>query len=375
MKIAIFGGAFDPFHSEHKKIILACKKELCVDKVIIVPSYCPPHKDSKITNFDDRTAMVKAATCDLDYVAIDSIELERNTTNPTNVVLPLLKEKYPCDKLYFVIGGDSMVHFHTWLKPEIVAKTATLAVISREGYIGLKESIENAKKQFKADIVLLNAVGEEVSSSIIKATIELGLEPQYLQNDVLYIIKEKGLYKHFFDMVSKLKNNIPAKTFAHAISTTLYAMRFVAKLNLNYTKVFTACVLHDCAKHKKLEIVGVPAPVVHQYTGADTAKKEYGITDEEVLNAIRYHTSGRENMTALEKLVYVADMLEPSRHYEGVQVLREEIEKDFEKGFYTCVKASMTKLIEEKNPIYPLTKSCLAYYTISRDDKSPATHN
>lgn len=370
MKIAIFGGAFDPFHTEHKKIITACKSELGVDRVIVVPSYSPPHKACKISPYDDRYAMVKAGTADLDYVTIDNIEKERNKVNPTSTVLPLLKAKYPCEELFFVIGGDSMVHFHTWIYPEIIAKNATLAVVARSGVNGLAQAIKDAEKKYNAKIILLNFVGEEVSSSVIKASVELGLEPQNLQKEVIDIIAERGLYTQFKDIISKLKSNIPEKTFLHVSSTALYAMRFVTKLKLNYEKVFLACILHDCTKHLKLDCDGVPAPVVHQFTGADCAKNEYGIVDEDILNAIRYHTSGKPGMTALEQLVYVADMLEPRRHYDGVEILRSELDKDFDKGFYKSVEAAMAKLKEDKNQIYPLTKSCLAYYTINKDIKS-----
>jgi nicotinate-nucleotide adenylyltransferase len=363
MKIAIFGGAFDPFHSEHKKIILACKSVLGVDKVVVVPSQLPPHKSSLMTDFDSRCDMIKLATSDIDYVQIDDIEKNNKGTNPTYKTLPLLSKKYPCDELYFIIGGDSMVNFHSWIKPEVVAKYATIAVVKRDGYDNLEQSIYSARKDYNAKIVLMDVTGDDISSSIIKATIELGLETQNLQKEVLNYIIANQLYSHFSSIVNKLKEEIPTKTFNHVSSTVIYAMRFVAKLNLNYEKVFLACILHDCAKHKKIVLDNVPAPVVHQFTGADCAKSEYHIDDEEVLDAIRYHTSGKPDMSNLGKLVYVADMLEPLRHYDKVDDLREEIEKDFDTGFYKCIKSSMEKLIEEKNPIYPLTKSCLEYYT------------
>jgi nicotinate-nucleotide adenylyltransferase len=366
MDIAVFGGAFDPFHLEHKKIIQACKDELKVDKVIVVPSYSPPHKSSPLSDFDDRLAMVKAGTKDMDFVIIDTIERTRNTKNPTSVVLPILKEKYKSDKFYFVIGGDSMVHFHTWIKPEIIAKCATLAVIKREGYSDQIEAIERAKKDYDANIVLLNATGEEVSSSIIKATIELDLVPQNIDNDIYSIIKERQMYNKFSDIVLRLKNSIPKETFNHSVSTTLFGMKYVTILKLSYEKVFLACLLHDCAKHIKKEIDGVPMAVSHQYLGAEYAEKEYGINDREVLDAIKCHTSGKPNMSNLEKLVYVADMLEPNRKYDGVERLRIELEKDFEQGFYLCIESAMSKLLKEKNPIYPLTNRCLKYYTRNR---------
>lgn len=367
MRIAIFGGAFDPFHTEHRKIIVSCKKELSIDKVVVVPSFSPPHKNSPMSDFNDRFSMVIAGTADLDYVIVDKIEKERNTENPTYKVLPLLKEKYPCDELYFVIGGDSMIHFHTWIKPDIITKYATLAVISRDGYNGLNEAIANAKKHYGAKIILLNAEGEEVSSSIIKASIELGLDTQYLQKQVREIIYKRKLYKRYNDIVNKLRSNISEKTFQHSCSTVIYAMKFVSILNLDYEKVFLSCLLHDCAKNLNVEMKGVPSPVIHQFIGAETTKNEYGIIDEEILDAIKYHTTGKEEMSVLGKLVFVADMLEPLRNFDNVQMLRKEIEKDFENGFFLCLNSSYNKIAKEKNSVYPLTKRCIEYYTDIRN--------
>ena len=82
---------------------------------------------------------------------------------------------------------------------------------------------------------------------------------------------------------------------------------------------------------------GVPAPVVHQFTGAERARDFYGVTDERILSAIRYHTSGKPDMTKLEKITFSADMLEPNRNFDGVEKLRAIMDEDFEKGFIACV--------------------------------------
>ena len=96
--------------------------------------------------------------------------------------------------------------------------------------------------------------------------------------------------------------------------------------------------------------------------GREIAQNEYGISDEEILSAIEYHTTGRAGMSKLEKLIYCADMLEEGRNYPGAEELRKETENDFDKGFLSCVKKSL-KFIEDKgNPVYGLTKECVRYY-------------
>ena len=88
----------------------------------------------------------------------------------------------------------------------------------------------------------------------------------------------------------------------------------------------------------------------------------YDIDDNEIIEAIEFHTTGKPEMTTLGKIVYCADMLEEGRSYIGVERLREVIENDFEKGFVECVNASFKKLIEDNKPFHPLTKSCVEYY-------------
>ena len=163
-------------------------------------------------------------------------------------------------------------------------------------------------------------------------------------------------------MVSKVKEDIPERTFIHCASCAIYAEGFAGLLNLKYEDVFVSALLHDCAKHLDMEMEGVPKPVVHQFSGADRAKEKYGINDEVILDAIRYHTSGKPDMTKPGKLIYCADMLEPNRVYDGVDELRKEINEDFEKGFVACITRSYDHLLQQNRPIYPLTKECVEYY-------------
>lgn len=363
MNIGIFGGAFDPFHKEHKEIIVAAKKQLALDKLIIVPSFSPPHKTAITSPYLSRRKMVEVSVKDLDYVIIDDIEQQRNTLNPTNEILAILKEKYPCDNLYFIIGGDSMVYFHTWINPKKICSLATLAVAKREGYNDkIQASIDYAKDNYNANIVCLNYNGKEVSSSEIKASIELNMDSQNISEEVKAVIEEEGLYKEFSELVSKIKKNIPSYTFVHVGNSVLYGLKLNAAFNLPYRKVFLACILHDCAKHLHIDMEGVPPKVVHQFTGATLAKELYGIYEEDILDAIRYHTTGKQEMSDLGRLVYCADMLEKDRDFAGVEELRLTIEKDFDRGFLACINKSVSKLSKENNPIHPLTKECAAYY-------------
>lgn len=362
MKIGVFGGAFDPFHQEHKKIIVASHDELGLDKVVLLPSYMPPHKKGEITPYADRRAMIEAGCSDLPYVVIDDLEKERATVNPTFVTLPILKEKYPSDEFFFIMGGDSAANFHKWINPQIIADTAKLVVVARKGSGNVADAARWIRETFSADVRLLSFCGDFVSSSAIKAAVTVGLEPNGLSKEVFDVVCKNKLYSSFSDLVERVKTDVPEKTFWHVARTAVYAEEFRSLLGLKYEDVFLAGLLHDCAKHLSIEMNGVPSPVVHQFSGADLARDRYGVTDEGILDAIRYHTTGKPNMSALGKLIFCADILEPGRKYDGVDELRKIISSDFEKGFVACVKRSYDHLVEKGGEIYYLTKECLDFY-------------
>ena len=137
----------------------------------------------------------------------------------------------------------------------------------------------------------------------------------------------------------------------------------------------TAALFHDCAKNLPPDSPylrgfrppkGVPEPVLHQYSGAYVAEKFFEVTDGEVLDAIRYHTSGRADMTSLEKLVFLSDMLESGRQFDGVEKLRRIFR---EEGLDPCMrqalKDTLSYLEKSGGEIYPLTRE--AYEFLKRE--------
>lgn len=361
MKIGFFGGAFDPYHLEHKNIVLHAKEELGLDKVIVYPSNLPPHKTCAAP-FQKRLELLKRAVKPYDFIIVDDIEGTTGKVNPTVEILPLLQKKYPCDESFFIIGGDSLLKFDTWIRPQEIAKMTKIAVVARENREEVLRKKEETEKKYGADVTVLDYVGKSVSSSLIKAHIELGDKPDGLDEETYEIIRELGLYGERKALIEKQKAFLKPERYEHVKRTTYYALKLNVNLGLNYDKVFTAAFFHDCAKPIKREIPGVPAGVVHQFVGPEIAKNEYGICDEEVLNAIGCHTTGKPGMTTLEKLIFCADMLEEGRKYDGVEKLRELIEKDFEKGFFACVKATYELLTSQRRDVHPLTKMCFEYY-------------
>ena len=141
-----------------------------------------------------------------------------------------------------------------------------------------------------------------------------------------------------------------------------------------------AALFHDCAKNlpdnspylqgfiMPTEWGKVPSEVIHQFAGAYVAEKYFGVQDEDLLNAVRYHTSARPNMSELEKLIFLADMLEEERNYDCVDALRALFwsEKDLDKCLAEALYQTLLFLGRKGGEIYPLTKAAYDFYADKR---------
>ena len=155
------------------------------------------------------------------------------------------------------------------------------------------------------------------------------------------------------------------KRWDHTCGVVLAGLKINEKTGLPYEKVFLSCLLHDCMKYAEKVHEGVPADtvgtkIVHAFNGAEEARVGFGVTDPEILDAIRYHTTGRAGMSVLDKLVYTADMVEEiTRDFEGVEELRALAYRDLDAGFERCFMECYDLLLQSGKPIYYLTLECL----------------
>lgn len=369
-KIAIFGGTFNPVHLEHKNLVKRAIEELNLDKLIIVPTNIPPHKKTELASGEDRINMLKLCFLEEEKVEVSDFEIKSGGTSYSYLTVAHFKSAYPNDQLFFLVGGDMLKDFKTWKFPERILASATLAVFHREGFLyDEEEERKFFNKTFNKDYVNLIYSGENLSSTRIRIYSALSLPLNGLVSEkVEEYIQEKQLYRggRIFDYVKK---TLPLKRLIHTAEVAVSALTKVKELGLDKDDVITACILHDCAKYIDYKSVkgfklpdGVPSPVVHAFLGAYIAEKHLKISNEEIIDAIRYHTSGKANMSTLGKLLFVADMVEKNRSYEGVERLREIFELDFNKCFIECLKEEMVHLLNKKQYIYSETISAYDYY-------------
>lgn len=373
-KTIVFGGSFDPVHVEHTNILKAAVRELCADKVIVVPTKNPPHKSASKTPFSDRAEMARIAFSKVSAnVIVDDIENRNDGVNYSSDNLPVLEKKY--GKFVYVIGGDSLLALESWHEPEFIVRNFEIAVFDREGYQSAKDKAAELNEKWNGKIRILEYVGKEVDSHTIRDRLMLKADVSGLDENVGRYIKSRNLYSEFFLCVDKAATYLDAKRLVHSKNTALVAL----SLNRNFCpkidedKVLLAGLLHDVGKmYDKTELPkniknaipsdSIGTPVQHQFVSAEIVKNDFHISDEDVLNAIRFHTTGRENMSQFEKLIYVSDLISYERNFQGVESLRKAVYNDFEKGFITCLTYSRDYVIETGRAVYPLTDKAINFY-------------
>ncbi len=166
-----------------------------------------------------------------------------------------------------------------------------------------------------------------------------------------------------------IKVHLPEKRYIHTLGVMETAVMLAEKYDSNQKKAELAAIFHDYAKFrpikemteivltekmdKRLLVYG--SELLHAPIGAYLVQKEVGIEDDEILAAIRYHTTGRPNMTILEKIVYLADYIEPNRSFPGVDEVRQLAEKNLDQAMIAAISNTILFLMKKQQPIFPDT--------------------
>jgi predicted HD superfamily hydrolase involved in NAD metabolism len=165
----------------------------------------------------------------------------------------------------------------------------------------------------------------------------------------------------------KLKKDIGIQRFNHSIGVMNTSIELAKCYNYSVEKANVAGLLHDCGKLQgeinllKMandfdiildNVMKVNKELIHSHLGAEIAKKVYNVGDQDILNAIRFHTTGRENMGLLEKIVYIADLIEPGRDFQGVEEIRRLAYEDIDKSLLFAMDNTLKFVIEKGNLIH-----------------------
>ena len=191
-KIGILGGTFNPIHNAHIELAKAAYEQYDLEKVLVMVSPNPPHKAGKtIEDVAHRNNMVRLAVEPYDFLEFSDFEQCRDGFIYTADTLTLLKQKFPENHYYFIVGGDSINSIEKWYHPEVVLSNCTLLAAGRNeiDWDRLKECIDKINKKYNADVRPVRLKSMDISSTEVRNG-DLEDVPEAVMN---YII-ENNLY-------------------------------------------------------------------------------------------------------------------------------------------------------------------------------------
>ncbi|UVD81878.1 nicotinate-nucleotide adenylyltransferase [Mycoplasma iguanae] len=353
MKIAIFGGSFNPVHQGHISIAKEAVEKLNLDKLYFVPAYKNPFKSKhKYVDVEHRIAMLKRVL--FNKTDISLFEANRKGISYTIDTVLYFRKQFPDAELYLILGSDNLPKLNKWKNIETISQETKIIIFKRSNNI-VKTNIK------KFNCYLLNNEIYDFSST----------EFQQGKLDVVPIEVRKYIGENFLYLEEILKNSVDAKRFKHCLATASAAAEYAKVLKYDAKIAWIAGLVHDITKtipndaqRQYLESHKIDASQyrdyqLHQTTAAVWLEKDYYINNKDIVEAVKWHTSLNSEMTVLGKIVFVADKLAQGRRYPGIQKVRQLALTDFNEAFKIVVqqtwdfnKAKNIEITSEQETLY-----------------------
>ena len=334
MRIGVFGGTFDPVHVGHLMLAEAARVQAGLSQVLFMPAYIQPFKqDIQVSSDDDRIRMLNYAIQNNPNFSVNTLECDKGGISYTIDSLRALKEEYEDAEISFLIGTDMFLSIEKWKDAESLIREFGFVVGVRPGYHTkeAEELAEKLRKTYDANIVFVDNPPIELSSTEIRQRIKEGNTIRYRVSEMVRIF-----------LLTREKEG--EERFEHTKRVMDLAVDMAERFGEDKEKTTIAALLHDYCKDPA---GGVENDLNHASMAAEIAKKEFGITDEDLINAIKYHTTGRAGMSRLEKILFLADTVEPGRTYDSITELRKTCLDNLEKGVYTVLVELKAYLVKK----------------------------
>ena len=386
MKLGIYGGTFNPPHLGHLAAARFALEALELERLRFIPAAEPPHKAMEENSPSPRqrlamTALAADSLLQPGRVEVSGMELERSGKSYTVDTLEQLKQANPEAELWLLMGTDMFLTLQTWREPEVITRLAGICTFARaqsDSIRTLTAQAEELRRRFGASTRVLQLPRiVEVSSTQLRRMLADGDGQEYLPPAVYGYIIRHGLYgvrydlRHLPDRALRAcsYSMIQAKRSAHVRGTEEEAVRLARRWGADEEKARRGAILHDCTKYLNMEeqlqlckkygivlddLERQAVKLLHAKTGACVARDVYGVSDD-VYEAIFWHTTGRADMSLLEKILYIADYMEPNRDFPGVERLRELAYRDLDQAVLAGNEMSIQEMKERGLPVHPNT--------------------
>ncbi len=389
MRIGVYGGTFNPIHKTHIEIALTALKQYRLDKVYFLVAGTPPHKDTAADIPDlCRLEMVKLAIQDYPNLCTDEREIYRSGKSYSFITMTEYKQRYSDDEIFFIMGSDSLLNFKSWVKPEIISECATILVAPRIGddKEAINQALSDCNNSFSGNFSLLDYQANDLASSFIRANYYKDVSVREgLDSRIIEYIYQHNLYspfKYCYDDVLNLgalmKKELKTSRYVHTLGVATTAYSLALRWNYPAFTAMVAGILHDCAKcitdEKRISVCeknNIPITdveykyphLLHSKVGAFYCKTRYEVYDDQIAHAIEVHTTGCPNMNLLDKIIYIADYIEPSRDKQPrLDVLRTVAYEDLDKCLFMILEDSVNYLNSNSDMVDPTTIDTYNYY-------------
>ena len=386
-RIGIYGGTFNPPHIGHIQAAKCAVDVLKLDKLLMIPDRVAPHKQipEGSPTPEQRLEMLRIGTRGAGKIEVSDLELNREGKSYTYETVAQVRKMYPEAEIFLMMGTDMFLSFHTWKNPHLILQDASLAVFYR-GEQGEIDAISKQKalmEEHGAKVTLVENPVIDISSTQLRRMLVFRCADPFLPEGVGDYIRQKGLYGTGRDYrnlpVEELEKVVVsllnANRVAHVLGGRDTAAELARRWGADETDAARAGLLHDitkaldgplqltlCAEYGTiLDDFGTQNPkTLHALTGSLVAQRIFG-ENEAVVSSIRSHTTGKAAMNLLEKIIYVADYMEPNRDFPGVEELRALARTDMDAALKWGLETTLEHLARQGSEVSPESKEALAY--------------
>lgn len=386
-RVGFYGGAFNPPHIGHINGAKYALDALQLTKLYLIPTCESPHKmlPSDSPTPEQRLKMLDVAVTGLDGLKVSDIEIRRGGVSYTYETMEHLAGEFPDCERVLLMGTDMFLSFLSWRNPDRILKTVSLAVMCR-GDEDENQKIRDQKallEDMGGTVYVLENPVYHISSSDLRRMLIFRCGQALIPEGVLVYIREQGLYaadKSYKDLSLDALEQVTSQLLkpervAHVLGCRDTARELAILWGADSDAAARAGLLHDITKalpgDLQIELCsayGVELDsfsrknpkTLHALTGSLVAEKIFGESSE-VVSAIRWHTTGKENMSVLEKIIYVADYMEPNRKFAGVEQLRELAYRDLDQALKLGLSMTLDMLKKQGKAISRESLGALEY--------------
>ena len=386
-RIGIYGGTFDPPHLGHIRAAQAASAQLGLDKLLLIPAREAPCKAAPKGSPTplQRLEMLRLAASGLEGVEVCGLELDREGPSYTFETVDALRLQYPQAELFLLMGTDKLESLPDWKESQKILRQVTIAAFPRGGK-NEKERLRQAKERLEAEgakVRLLDIPVTDISSTQLRRMLVFRCADPFLSAGVGAYIRENGLYGTDRDYenlpMDELEQVVVAllnpNRVAHVLGCRDTAKKLAERWGMDPVDAARAGLLHDITKALdgplQLTLCGEYGTMLddfsrrypktlHALTGSLVAERIFG-ENERVVSAICSHTTGKANMNTLEKIIYVADYMEPCRNFPGVERLRELAFSDLDAALKCGLEMTLEHLARQGSEVSPESREALAW--------------